>query len=281
MRKGSLKKESRYILLGILVDVSASMKQSLENQQDFNGNGFRAFRSSLRALSQKVKQEIKERYNEGIYIFIEVFAQAFGLKAIGNCDFLTLMEFSDLLAESDEQIAQRKSYTIEDPYEELKSIARENGLKYVSEFSEWIKKEVLPEPTRATILAVRLRKYPRFANMLSALMPSDLGEAWRIIKANQLRSAELGFFDNVQAFLYDPENKGAQLGQAKKLVGEIADAYSDEEVRKIVIREVGDQLEEELSKRGNRRKPLEKVADLLKDSQFYKKIPIIWMDLEN
>lgn len=59
MNSNYLNQQKRHILLGLAVDVSGSMKQSIRNQNDENDDGFKAFRNSLKDLSKKLKKKLK------------------------------------------------------------------------------------------------------------------------------------------------------------------------------------------------------------------------------
>ena len=264
----NFKLEKRHILLGLAVDVSGSMEQSIRNQDDQNDNGFKAFRSSLKDLSKKVKREIEARQKEGIIVSVDVFAQAFGLQEVENCDLLTLIEFGQEFAETPKS---QSSNGFSDPYHKLKDIARENGIPDIDGFSSWIK-EAVPYKEQANRLAIRLTDNPPLAKHLASQLPRNLSEAIRASQAYGLKNNDiLNSFsfglNRVTANFLDPEGKSEQLEKAKRLAREVADASSQKEIRQIVIREVGSQLGNELARRSNSLKSLEKVADLLESKE--------------
>ena len=265
----NFKLEKRHILLGLAVDVSGSMEQSIRNQDDQNDNGFKAFRSSLKDLSKKVKREIEARQKEGIIVSVDVFAQAFGLQEVENCDLLTLIEFGQEFAETPKS---QSSNGFSDPYHKLKDIARENGIPDIDGFSSWIK-EAVPYEEQASRLAVRLHENPRLAKHLAELLPKDSFQAnitsiaYTAKNNDFIKFATFGISGYIAENVIDPTGKSEQLEKAKILAREIADASSQKEIRQIVIREVGSQLGNELARRGNRLKPLEKVADLLESKE--------------
>ena len=238
--------EKRYILLGIAVDVSGSMKQSIKNKDNQNDNGFTAFRNSLKDLSKKIKQEAVVRKNDGIIVSIDVFAQAFGLKEIENCDLLTLIEFGQESVETQKVNSPASSaiiLSVNDPYNELKSIALKNGLN--NSFTHWIKK-TFSDTDEVHRLVTRLNEYPRFAEHLTRLFPKD----W----------IEVGYES-----IFSNQNE-SKLEKAISLVHKFANA-SKKEIYQIVISEIGDQIIKELPKRGNRLKPLEEVANILESKE--------------
>lgn len=244
----NFKLEKRHILLGLAVDVSGSMEQSIRNQDDQNDNGFKAFRSSLKDLSKKVKREIEARQKEGIIVSVDVFAQAFGLKEVENCDLLTLIEFGQELAETPKSQVSTRSNRSSNPYHELEDIARENGVTDIPGFSSWIE-ATLPSREKANHLVVVLNENPRLAAHICKKLPSN-------------------FFESVGRFFAGMvTGKDDRLEKAAKLACEIANASSQKEIRQIVIREVGSQLGNELARRGNSLEPLEKVADLLESKE--------------
>jgi hypothetical protein len=242
-------------LLGIALDVSGSMKQSIRNKNDQDDNGVIAFCNSLKDLSKKVKQEIEAKQKEGIIISIDVFAQAFGLKEVENCDLLTLIE----LGKEFDGGKSRSSSEFIDPYDELESIGRENGVTDILGFSSWIK-EALPDREQAKRLALRLRDNPRFAKHLARLMPKDMSEALKVASTYWMKkNTPFGYLANS----VEPKKTNEQLAKAKDLACELANAASNAEIRQIVVREIGSQLGQELIKRGNRLKPLNELAELL------------------
>jgi len=271
--------EKRHILLGLAVDVSGSMEESIRNQNDQNDNGFTAFRNSLKDLSKKVQREVEAREKEGIIVSIDVFAQAFGLKEVENCDLLTLIEFGQEFIENKEG---RYSNGFSYPYNELQSIASENGITDIPGFDSWIR-EALPYAEQANRLAIRLRENPRLASHLAGLLPKNLSEAIRASNAYFLKNNyyikqfTFGLNNEVASFL-DPDQKNEQLEKAKLLARELADASTNTEIRQIVIREIGSQLETEISKRGNRVKSLKEVAQLFesKEDEIEELKPLIY-----
>jgi hypothetical protein len=252
--------EHRSILLGFAVDVSGSMQKSIQNQDRSNDNGFRAFRDSLRELSKRVKQEIEMRQKEGINISIHVFAQAFGLKELENCDLLTLMEFGSELAKADESsfISRFNS-----PYDELESIADRNGVTDISGFSEWIK-QALPSAKEVSNLAIVLRRHPKMATYVSNFLPKNFLEA-QIAGKGLFIKDKVSFLSSVPLVGDAISNSETvnKLARARALAQELARASSRKEIRQIVIREIGSDLEEEISKRGNTLKPLIELAELI------------------
>ena len=156
----------RHILLGFAVDVSGSMKKSIRNQEE--QNGFKAFLNSLKDLSKKVNREIEARHKEGTLVSVDVFAQAFGLKEVENCDLLTLIEFGQEFAENTKS---RLPYGFSDPYDELMTIARRNNVAD-THISSWIK-EALPYKEQANRLAIRLNETPFLATHLARLLPRE------------------------------------------------------------------------------------------------------------
>ena len=138
-------------------------------------------------------------------------------------------------------------------------------------FSSWIK-EAVPYKEQANRLAIRLTDNPPLAKHLASQLPRNLSEAIRASQAYGLKNNDiLNSFsfglNRVTANFLDPEGKSEQLEKAKRLAREVADASSQKEIRQIVIREVGSQLGNELARRSNSLKSLEKVADLLESKE--------------
>jgi hypothetical protein len=236
------------------------MKKSIRNQEE--QNGFKAFLNSLKDLSKKVNREIEARHKEGTLVSVDVFAQAFGLKEVENCDLLTLIEFGQEFAENPKS---RLPYGFSDPYYELMTIARRNGVAANNNMLiySWIS-EALPYEEQANRLAIRLNEIPCLAEHLARLLPKNLDEAIRastayITTSFIKQSTSFGLIGVLAEYLGEIK----KLEKAKALALEIANASSRKEILQIVIREVGSQLGKELSRRGNRLASLTEVADLL------------------
>ena len=252
---------SSHILVGFAIDVSGSMEESIRNNSDENVNRFDSFRDSLKQLSKEAKQAIKIRQKEGTSASIDVFAYAFGLKDVDYCDLLTLVKLGAEIT-SDDKGEKLSSFGCYNYYEELVSIAKHFGVQDIN--TNWIK-DTLNE-SEAENLVKRLRQFPRIAKHLANLLPKNNFDAG----INLLPKNIINPVSDINDFFGAPisfSNGQSNQNKAKALARELANASSDEEVRKIVIREVGSRLDKELSKHGNTTMPLEEVADLLETTE--------------
>ena len=280
--------------MGFAVDVSGSMEQSIRNKSKKDENRLESFNDSLRKLSQEAKQEIKACKREGIDTSITVFSYGFGLKDLGYCDLLSLLKMDQQIMSSSKVNIQQK---FDDPYQELADISGRYGVRDMEKYTKW-GKEIL-SPTDTTQLANRMYEYPKIAERLTSLLPASFSEIEERVVNETQKGAGLGggtgaiIGAGLGAIIGGPIGAGIgaaiggggggaaggnfakdnqikeerkKLEKPEALARELARA-SDEEVRKIIIREVGSGLEKELREYGDTTMPLEKVADLLESKE--------------
>jgi hypothetical protein len=252
--------KNKYVLVGFAVDVSGSMQESIRNEKSKKENRFDGFRESLKQLSQEAKKEIEINKEKGSSASIDVFAYAFGLKDLDYCDLLTLIKFGQEMTFNQTKKGNTSQRTYSDPYGELEDIAKKNGIQDIPGFKTWIMK-ALPRSEEAQRLAERLHQYPQIAKHITQFLPKNIGEA-ALSTSSYWAEKTIPGLGNYIANAVDPTGNRNNLNKAESLAREFANA-SDDEVRKIIIREVGNLLEKELSERGNTTMPLEKVVDLL------------------
>ena len=261
----------KQVLVGFAVDVSGSMQQSIHNKNNKNTNRLESFKDSLRELSKETKQEIQACKQEGFDASINVFAYAFGLKETDCCDLLSLLEMEQQTMLNSKANIQHK---FSDPYQELADISSHYGVKDMAKYTQW-GRDVF-SPTEARQLANRLYEYPKITERLTSLLPESFSEIEERVKSNTAKGAAIGV--GIGALIAAPFTGGAsllallgaggvaagaagtagamiakensikeerrKLEKPEKLALELANA-SDEEIRKIIIREVGSGLETE------------------------------------
>ncbi len=280
------KRSWKQVLVGFAVDVSGSMEQSIRNERKKDGSRFESFKDSLRQLSKETKREIETSKQEGFYASITVFAYAFGLKELDYCDLLSLLELDQQMMSSSKGEIEHK---FNDPYQELADISKNYGIKDMEKYTKWGKDILSLKEARQ--LSNRLYEYPKIAERLTSLLPESFSQIEKKVQSDTTAGAILGggaieilgllltggvapLIGVVAAGTASAEYaKRKSIGQEKKklekpeaLARELANA-SDDEIRKIIIREIGSGLQKELREHGDTRMPLEKVADLLENKE--------------
>jgi von Willebrand factor type A domain len=123
-------------LVGLVIDVSGSMKTSIRNEGEGELSRFESFQRALNRLLDEARNVLKSRSGkEKIDSPIDLFIYCFGLKdkVIEVADLLTLMKMGDIgLQESkqqEEQIrASEASHSLsQEPFQDLERIARGYG----------------------------------------------------------------------------------------------------------------------------------------------------------
>lgn len=295
-----------HVIVGFTIDVSGSMKQSIRNNDSKEENRFESFQESLKNLSKEAKKEIEMSQQEGNEASIDVFVYAFGLKDTDYGDLITLIELGKQILDQPKKEDNTPLQIYDNPYEELAAISKQYGIKDMEKYIKWGKDILNPE--EAQRLTRRLHQYPRIAERLMGLLPESFSEVeGRVVEDTKQGAVEggckgvlsgvaltvigalvggpfgaawigsLGLVggglgagigaDSAKKASIDRERK--QLEKPESLARELANASSDDEVRKIIIREVGSVLEEELRKVSDMTLPLEEVADLLDNRGDY------------
>jgi hypothetical protein len=293
MRNVEGKKSWNQVLVGFAIDVSGSMEQSIRNESRTDESRFESFKDSLRQLSKETKREIENCRQEGFDASITVFAYAFGLKESDHCDLLSLLELDQQMMPNSKGKIQRN---FNDPYQEISEISKKYGIKDMDKYTKW-GQEIL-SPTEARQLANRMYEYPKIAERLTSLLPKSFSQVEERVVEETAKGAAKGaaigggigggvllllhpvgwgvLALGAAAALSASMGKVAQdnsikeerqkLEEPEKLAKELANA-SDDEIRKIIIREIGDGLERELREHGDTRMPLEQVANLLESKE--------------
>lgn len=293
MRTSGGRRTWNQILIGFAIDVSGSMEQSIRNKSRKNESRFESFKESLRTLSKETKREIESCRQEGFDASIIVFAYAFGLKELDHCDLLSLLELDQQMMPNSRGKIQQN---FDNPYQEIAEISKRYGIKDMNKYIKW-GQEIL-SPTEARKLANRMYEYPKIAERLTSLLPESFSQIEERVVEETAKGAAIGGgiggsiiaavmmlhpagwvalgLGAATAGLSAAGGKVAQdnsikeerqkLEKPEKLAQELANV-SDDEIRKIIVREIGGQLESELRKHGDTSMPLEQVANLLESKE--------------
>jgi hypothetical protein len=183
----SFKEKIDRSLVGIAVDVSGSMKESIQNDSNRQMSRLQSFTESLNSLAKKARETLKENKYKRNDSTVEVFAYAFGLRNGNVCDLLSLMKIGkDIISpEEIEQMKQRYINEMQRKYESyrgLGSLAQQYGLGgFVKDAERLARKSAEDEIRRKIMLEVKTRLERSLAAIgdttLSIAEVADLSES--------------------------------------------------------------------------------------------------------
>jgi soluble P-type ATPase len=150
-------------LIGIAVDVSGSMAESIKNDSNRQISRLQSFNESLNRLAKQAKETIQENRSRQIDTTVEVFAYAFGLRSGGVCDLLSLMKVGkDIISEREiEEMKQRHISEMKSKYESysgLGSLAKQFGFGDIARTAEnMVRQSAEGEIKRKIMLEIKYR----------------------------------------------------------------------------------------------------------------------------
>jgi hypothetical protein len=159
---------ARQTIIGLLVDVSYSMRTSLRNDTGGTMSRLDGWAAAVRKAAER--DEAAERAGRDPAPAetnpARVFAYALGTRQIGPVnDLLTLLRLTDG-RRADDHPDESRPFRSGDPYYELRTYAREHGLEG---WSTWIENSL--SDTEAATLAANLRDSPRLRRELAGALP--------------------------------------------------------------------------------------------------------------
>ena len=143
-------------IIGIALDLSASMHKSIANQSGERITRVESVRQSLKALSQSARRSIRENGASESASRIDIFIYGFGLRSMGTCDVLSLLEASkqiiteDLIRMERHQLSQEMQGT-QERYAGVGPLLRQWGLGTIIDSGEEIVKHQLQDTLRKRI----------------------------------------------------------------------------------------------------------------------------------
>jgi hypothetical protein len=151
------------MLVGVAVDLSASMRQSLRNDTGDMVSRFDSLGRAFGAFASRVESLVDLGAVSARSISADVFVYGFGLRNLPGdvCDLLSLLEIG--------RNVQQPPATPEahsDPLEELRAIAAQHGRKG---WGSWISENI--DTAQAANLAANLRANPMLASEIGRLLP--------------------------------------------------------------------------------------------------------------
>src|SRR6266480_805769 len=137
-------KEGR-VLLGLAIDLSGSMIESIRNETGGHISRLESVRQSFNELIQEAHKSIRESRAKQIQTSIDIFVYGFGLRSIPVCDLLSLIKASrqiitkDLADELTQEL-KRKNQSKYKGFEGTGHLVRQLGLEGVARYAEGIAK---------------------------------------------------------------------------------------------------------------------------------------------
>lgn len=253
------------ILIGLAIDLSGSMEQSIRNNIDEKMSRLKSMRQSLEQFTRDARQSIQENRQKDNEIVVRVFAYGFGFRLIDKRevgDLLSLLEakrgFSCQEETSREPTYQRTTSN-SNGYSELALLADDYG--YDDELKNRLVSFARKHFTMsdASKLAQELRKDRAAAHRLASLIPKTNFEAAKKWVFTKSINYALG-----QQVIHDDFEEAKRLAFA--LVAR-ADHSTVEVTRDRIIEYNQKQVMERLDKIGDTTLPIEEIADLWEREQ--------------
>ena len=186
-------KDGSRVLVGIAVDVSGSMKQSIRNESGGDLDRLGGFLRSLKRLSDEAKRAIEGARKGDATASIDLFVYAFGLNAktsgVEHCDLLSLLKLGQGLVSAHEEESD-STLTGDDPYQELAAIAGRHGISVTDKYFDWVKGTF--SSSEAASLLGKLRRFPHLAEQLASMLPRSWAEVHKRVEKKTLKGAVAG-----------------------------------------------------------------------------------------
>lgn len=122
-------------LVGLAIDLSGSMNQSIQNNSGGHINRLESFRQSLHKLTKDAQQSIRENKAQNIETSIDLFVYGFGLrtKDADVCDLLSLINIGQQVIKKDEIEELKRQFSQDmqnryQGYEGTEDFLRQRGL---------------------------------------------------------------------------------------------------------------------------------------------------------
>ena len=147
------------LLIGLAIDLSASMKQSLRHPTREKKTGDERFRRPLDRLARQAKQVIQTYRTRDGEAFTELFVYGFGLGYLQACDLFSLLEIG------------AEKFAIDDAYAELENMAREHNVSPLKVRAAW--PVIKANAAAARFVTAKLKIDPQARKHLAELLASS------------------------------------------------------------------------------------------------------------
>jgi hypothetical protein len=189
-------------IVGLAIDVSGSMSEKIRNDTGGSMTRLEGFRHSLGKLATDARNRVKESRARNIVTNIDVFAYAFGLRAMNYCDMLSLMSLSGhvISRQEIEELKNRYIREMQDRYrgyEGLGGLAAQFGLGGLARsFESSIRANAESEIRRKVMLEVGRRLEKQLNAVGETTLPiEDIAGLWED-SSQALENAEELIFGN-------------------------------------------------------------------------------------
>lgn len=267
------------VLVGLAIDVSASMRTSIANETDGDLSRLDSLRGAIRDVARQARSTFGPG-DAGPGAILNVFAYAFGLThlPVAVCDFLSLSKAASRFHLAGETPAQHAA--TRDPHAAIGDIAQEHGR---AGWREWVARHLTAD--EAHQLLANLRQYPALASRLKDILPEvSAGEADLVDRVSRDKGAQ-AVGTNLVKGLFSKSRRGESLSvgfdavrlafrrseieKAGRLVRALASAPLDQvlaeerELFELLRTEVGRTLVDEMARLGDTTVAMSDVPSLL------------------
>ena len=173
-------------LVGLAIDLSGSMANSMKNDTGGQLSRLESFRRSLENLLVEAKSRVDESRTKKMQTSIDLFSYGFGLRVMNVCDLFSLIKIGQniITKEKIEELKQRyigeakRKYS---GYEGLGDLAKQYGLGgLVNQFSDTVQANTENEIRRKVLLEVKSRIEKEIGNVSdTTLAIEEVAQLWK------------------------------------------------------------------------------------------------------
>lgn len=189
-------------LVGLAIDLSGSMANSIRNNTGGQVSRLESFRQSLERLVTEAKNRVHESRAKQIQTSIDLFAYGFGLRAMTVCDLLSLIKVGQhvITKEEIEELKQRyirEAQSSYSGYAGLGDLARQLGFGgLVREVESTVRANAEAEIRRKIMLEVKRRLERQLQSIGDTTLPvEEIARLWES-SGETLTNAEELIFGN-------------------------------------------------------------------------------------
>lgn len=172
-------------LVGLAIDLSGSMANSIRNNSGGQVSRLESFRQSIERLMTEAKNRIRESHAKQIQTSIDLFAYGFGLRAMTICDLLSLIKIGQhvISKEEIEELKQRyirEAQSSYSSYAGLGDLARQFGFgSLVREVESTVRATAEAEIRRKIMLEVKRRLERQLQSIGDTTLPvEEIARLW-------------------------------------------------------------------------------------------------------
>ncbi len=189
-------------LVGLAIDLSGSMANSIRNNTGGQVSRLESFRQSLGRLVTEAKNRVRESRAQQMQTSIDLFAYGFGLRAMTVCDLLSLIKVSQqiITKEEIEELKQRYIREMQSgygSYSGLGNLAKQYGFgSLVRDVENTVRANAEAEIRRKIMLEVKRRLEKQLHAIGDTTLPiEEIARLWES-SGEALTNAEELIFGN-------------------------------------------------------------------------------------